>query len=291
MEGHLRLSYCTYGQRYHGGGRAHQMGARSEFSQRNLHWRPQACEGLAMIGNIWNIKTPAHEIAKERASEFKLSNHGLTNLGVVYWNLTLRGALWRGAVPSRRQLWRTWDRWWSTPANTRHAPPMTNSSSAKQPPRTTSGGDNTTVRSAPTDSPASTTRLQAYLQGRDLFVQDCYVGADPNYQMPIRVITEFAWHSLFARNMFIKIDELDELKRLTSRFHDHLDSVIPGDAFDRRHADADVHSAQLRAAPGDHRRHRLRRRDQEIGLHDSELPAAAAGHHVDALLRQRRQRW
>jgi phosphoenolpyruvate carboxykinase (ATP) len=46
-------------------------------------------------------------------------------------------------------------------------------------------------------------RLLAYLQGRDVFVQDCFVGADPLYRIPIRVITEAAWHSLFARNMFI----------------------------------------------------------------------------------------
>ena len=38
--------------------------------------------------------------------------------------------------------------------------------------------------------------------GKDLFVQDCIAGADPEYQLPIRVITERAWHSLFARTMF-----------------------------------------------------------------------------------------
>ena len=32
---------------------------------------------------------------------------------------------------------------------------------------------------------------------------DCYAGADPEYRMPIRIITEQAWHSMFARNMFI----------------------------------------------------------------------------------------
>jgi phosphoenolpyruvate carboxykinase (ATP) len=47
-------------------------------------------------------------------------------------------------------------------------------------------------------------RLLAYLQDRDVFVQDCFVGADPRYRLPIRVITETAWHSLFARNMFIQ---------------------------------------------------------------------------------------
>jgi phosphoenolpyruvate carboxykinase (ATP) len=47
-------------------------------------------------------------------------------------------------------------------------------------------------------------RLLAYWQGRDLFVQDCFAGADPKYRLPIRVVTETAWHSLFARNMFIR---------------------------------------------------------------------------------------
>ncbi len=55
-------------------------------------------------------------------------------------------------------------------------------------------------------------RLLAYLQGKDLFVQDCFVGADPQHRMPIRVITENAWHSLFARNLFIlgSPEELEE---------------------------------------------------------------------------------
>ena len=47
-------------------------------------------------------------------------------------------------------------------------------------------------------------RLLAYLQGKDLFIQDCFAGADPEYRIPIRVITETAWHSLFARNLFIQ---------------------------------------------------------------------------------------
>ena len=47
-------------------------------------------------------------------------------------------------------------------------------------------------------------RAQAYLQGKDLFVQDCFAGADPAYRIPIRVVTETAWHSLFAHTMFIQ---------------------------------------------------------------------------------------
>ncbi len=45
-------------------------------------------------------------------------------------------------------------------------------------------------------------RLLSYLEGKDLFVQDCFAGADRQYRVPIRVVSETAWHALFARNMF-----------------------------------------------------------------------------------------
>jgi phosphoenolpyruvate carboxykinase (ATP) len=41
------------------------------------------------------------------------------------------------------------------------------------------------------------------LKGTELYVQDCYGGADPKYRLPIRIITEYAWHSLFCRNLLI----------------------------------------------------------------------------------------
>jgi len=47
-------------------------------------------------------------------------------------------------------------------------------------------------------------RMLAYLQRRDLFVQDCYVGADPRYRLSLRVITDTAWQSLFAHSLFIR---------------------------------------------------------------------------------------
>ncbi len=49
-------------------------------------------------------------------------------------------------------------------------------------------------------------RLLAYLQGSDLYVQDCFAGADPAHRIPIRVITEYAWHNLFARQLFVRAD-------------------------------------------------------------------------------------
>ena len=56
------------------------------------------------------------------------------------------------------------------------------------------------------------------MQGRDVFVQDCYAGADPEYSLPIRIITQKAWHSLFARTMFLKIRNQDALKKHVPEF-------------------------------------------------------------------------
>ncbi len=47
-------------------------------------------------------------------------------------------------------------------------------------------------------------RMAAYMRGKTVFVQDCYAGADEQYRESVRVITEYAWHNLFARNIFIQ---------------------------------------------------------------------------------------
>jgi phosphoenolpyruvate carboxykinase (ATP) len=52
-------------------------------------------------------------------------------------------------------------------------------------------------------------KVTAYLQNSDIFIQDCFCGADITYQLPVRIITEDAWHSLFARNMFIQPSEAE----------------------------------------------------------------------------------
>lgn len=60
-------------------------------------------------------------------------------------------------------------------------------------------------------------RLVSYLQLKDVFVQDCWAGADPDYRLPVRIITEDAWHNLFARNMFIQAKP-EELANFTPEF-------------------------------------------------------------------------
>jgi phosphoenolpyruvate carboxykinase (ATP) len=49
-------------------------------------------------------------------------------------------------------------------------------------------------------------RMMKHASTLELFVQDTYAGADPRYRLPVRIITELAWHSLFARTMFINDD-------------------------------------------------------------------------------------
>ncbi len=58
------------------------------------------------------------------------------------------------------------------------------------------------------------TLLQDFIEhakGKELFAQDLYGGADPAFRVKARVFTEFAWHSLFIRNLLIR-PELGELK-------------------------------------------------------------------------------
>ena len=52
-------------------------------------------------------------------------------------------------------------------------------------------------------------RVQAYLQGQELFTQDLYAGADPEHRVRVRLVTTQAWNALFARNMFIRPPEAD----------------------------------------------------------------------------------
>ena len=47
-------------------------------------------------------------------------------------------------------------------------------------------------------------KMRAYLATHDVFVQDCFGGADPTFRLPIRAVTELAWHSLFARQLFVR---------------------------------------------------------------------------------------
>jgi len=54
-------------------------------------------------------------------------------------------------------------------------------------------------------------RVMEHLRGRELYVQDLFCGADPLYRLPVRIVNEYAWHSLFVRQLFLR-PTAEELK-------------------------------------------------------------------------------
>ncbi len=169
------------------------------------------------MNNILNITTPAQAEAQALKSDYGIENHGLTNLRLAYWNLPTE-ALYE-EIAFRRE------------ARITHDGPIV-AFTGKHTAR--SANDKFVVREETTQEkiwwgeynrPFSTdkfnellSRLQGFLQGRDLFVQDCYAGADPNYRMPVRIITELAWHCHFARNMFLLPATAEEYRRHVPEF-------------------------------------------------------------------------
>ena len=57
-------------------------------------------------------------------------------------------------------------------------------------------------------------KIASYAQKRDLFIFDGFVGNDPRYKLPVRVISELAWHSMFCQTLLVrpKPGELDNHK-------------------------------------------------------------------------------
>ena len=169
------------------------------------------------MNNLLNIKTPAQDQANLLKSDYGIENHGLTNLRAVYWNLPTE-ALYEEIV-------------FRNEGKISHLGPIL-VNTGKHTARAAS--DKFIVREPTTEEhiwwgqynrPFSSekfdelyARLQGFLQAKDVFVQDCFGGADPDYRLPVRIITEHAWHSLFARNMFIVPETAEEYRRHVPEF-------------------------------------------------------------------------
>ena len=150
-------------------------------------------------------------------SHYGVENHGIKNAETVYWNLTT-SVLYEQAI--RRHE-----------AAIAHLGPLvvqTGSHTGRSP------NDKFVVQEPSSESdiwwgkvnrPFSQEnfdylyrKMLAYTQNRDIFVFDGYVGADLNYRMPVRIITEYAWHNLFARNMFIREFDPEKLRNHVPEF-------------------------------------------------------------------------
>ncbi len=170
-----------------------------------------------MNNNLLNIKTPAEPFAAEFKSYYGLKNHGLTNLRKVYWNLPTESLYEEIVFRGEGQITRM------GPISVRSGKHTARAAQDKFIVREPSTEDkiwwgeyNRPI--SPDQFHETYSRMQGFLQGRDLFVQDCYAGADPDYRFPVRIITENAWHSLFARNMFILPETKEEYRQHVPEF-------------------------------------------------------------------------
>ena len=66
----------------------------------------------------------------------------------------------------------------------------------------------------------------AHAEGKALFAQDLYGGADPAYRVSARVFTEYAWHSLFIRNLLIRPRD-GRTRGLRPRSDDRRPALVP----------------------------------------------------------------
>ena len=169
------------------------------------------------MNNILNIKTPAESIAQIRKADFNLSNHSIGNLRLAYWNLARKPCTKKPCFAAKEQ-----------PPSVVRLSRITGKHTAR------SANDKFVVRHSDSENniwwgvynrpfeiekfETMYDRLLGYLQGRDVFVQDAYAGADEAYRLPVRFVTEHAWHSMFIRNMFILPQSLEEYKRFVPEF-------------------------------------------------------------------------
>ncbi len=136
-------------------------------------------------------------------SNYGLERHGLFNLGTVYWSLPAPALVEHAVRRGEGVLAHMGPLVVRTGQHTGRSP---NDKFVVQEP---SSADN--IWWGEVNRPLSEehferlyTRMVAYFQGRDVFVQDVVAGAHPAYRLPIRVVSELAWGSLFARNLFIR---------------------------------------------------------------------------------------
>ncbi|HEY7033402.1 MAG TPA: phosphoenolpyruvate carboxykinase [Thermomicrobiales bacterium] len=142
------------------------------------------------------------EIPEARRSKYGLDRQGLCGLGNVYWNLSTP-MLYEEAI--RRQECRLAEMGSMVVRTGQHTGRSPEDKFVVREPTSEDkiwwGKVNRPIDAEHFDRLRK--RMFAYLKGKDLFVEDSYVGADPAYRMPVRILATRAWHSLFARTMFI----------------------------------------------------------------------------------------
>ncbi|OFX37044.1 MAG: phosphoenolpyruvate carboxykinase (ATP) [Bacteroidetes bacterium GWA2_32_17] len=163
------------------------------------------------------FETPAQKHAAEFKSDYGLKNHGLIYLDRVFWNLPepalIEEAVFRneGKLVNGGSFLVHTGKWTARAANDKY---FVREDSTEN--KIDWGKNNRPISQEKFNG--ITHRMQAFLQGEELFVQDVYAGADPNYRLKVRVITDKAWQSLFVRNVLITIKDTQTLKTFIPDF-------------------------------------------------------------------------
>ena len=169
-------------------------------------------------------QSPAENSAKSNQSKFGLDYLGVTDFRKAYWNLT-RDQYYEEALFRNEAI------------KSKHDALVVRSGE-----RTArSANDKFIVREAGSEADISWgeynvpynsedfeivfTRMKDYIKDKDIFIQDGIAGASPPHQIPIRVITTWAWQGLFTKNMFIT----DETAISGDEFHPEFTVIsMPG---------------------------------------------------------------
>ena len=136
-------------------------------------------------------------------SRVGLDSHGIASPGEVYWNLT-PAELYEHAISAREGSLAANGAFTSTTGQHTGRSPgdkfLVEESSTKD-----------DIAWGPVNKPISEKhfdllreRVIKHYAGRRLYVRDMFAGADPATRLPIRVVTETAWHNLFASQLFIR---------------------------------------------------------------------------------------
>ena len=170
-----------------------------------------------MSFNPLNVTTPAQKQASELAPEVGLRGIGLTSARCVYWNLPSEALVEEVVFRGEGRIADGGPIVVDTGAHSSRAAQdkfiVREPSSEEQ----VWWGEYNRPRGADAFEQLLS-RMLGFFQGRDLFVQDCYAAAQPEYRLPIRIATERAWHSLFARNMFETLQTHEEQRAHVPEF-------------------------------------------------------------------------
>ncbi|MCZ2115226.1 MAG: phosphoenolpyruvate carboxykinase [Anaerolineae bacterium] len=150
-------------------------------------------------------------------SEYGVENHGIRNAGTVYWNLSTPMLYEQVTRRNEGRIAHLGPLVVTTGSYTGRSP--NDKFVVKEP------NNEANIWWGKVNQPFTQEhfdylyrKMQAYTQNRDIFVFDGYVGGDPEYRMPVRIITEYAWHNLFARNMFVRELDPDKLRAHVPQF-------------------------------------------------------------------------